>query len=160
MPLTRSMVPSKEEPSVDEDLEEVDTEDEEVEAEPEQEAEQEEGLDVTNKEVKAWLRQINLWEFSRIAWQTWRENPNAKVQYAHIYTNKGYLTEKVEVTPCMFSEVFCLPHSQSPKLKKISDAFMKAKFGPPEGTRGYYMVRNSLRIEPSTSLGIWQRYVF
>ena len=60
-----------------------------------------------------------------------------------IHTNKGYLTEKVEVTPRMFSEVFCLPHSQSLKLKKISDAVMKTEFGPPEGTRGYYMVRNS-----------------
>ena len=141
MPFTRSMILQKEEYSGEEEADEsISGKDE---AEMEVEAESEEGLDVYDRDAESWLQRIGLLEFARLPWSLWRDNPNAEVQFAHIKTNKGWLTDKLQVSAELFSEVFKLPHVQTPKLKKMSNSIMKSEFGGEEGTRNYYMVQNS-----------------
>ena len=99
-------------------------------------------MDVPDRDAEAWLKRIGLVDFARLPWNLWRDNRNVEVQYAHIKTNKGLLTDKLEVTAELIAEVFKVSHVQTPKLKKMSDAVMKSEFGAPEGTRSYYMVKN------------------
>ena len=106
------------------------------------ETESEEVLDVYDQDAKSWLRRIGLLEYARLPWQLWRDSPNAEVQLAHIKTKKGWLTDKLQVSVQLFADVFKLPHVQMQKLKKISDSVMRSEFGPSEGTRNYFMVRN------------------
>ena len=55
------------------------------------------------------------------------------------------------MTPLLVAEVFKLPMQTAPKLRKISDSIMKMEFGPPQGARGYYMVKNVEKLQ-STNL--------
>lgn len=58
----------------------------------------------------------------------------AEQQLCHLRENHGYITVEMEVTPQWVAKVMpqLVTNMQGPKLKKISDAIMKADFGPPD----------------------------
>ncbi|MCO5600240.1 hypothetical protein L7F22_054350 [Adiantum nelumboides] len=105
-----------------------------------------EGLDLHDEETKVWLQRIGLYEFAHLPWEEWQQNTYAEQQMQCLRDNKGYITEDTEVTTKMVAEVFKLPNKQGAKLRKMTDSIMKGEFGPPEGTRSYYMVRNADKL--------------
>ncbi|MCO5612765.1 hypothetical protein L7F22_067035 [Adiantum nelumboides] len=102
-----------------------------------------EGLDLHDEETKVWLQRIGLYEFAHLPWEEWQQNTYAEQQMQCLRDNKGYITKDTEVTTKMVAEVFKLPNKQGAKLREMTDSIMKGEFGPPEGTRSYYMVRNA-----------------
>ncbi|MCO5613387.1 hypothetical protein L7F22_067663 [Adiantum nelumboides] len=105
-----------------------------------------EGLDLHDEETKVWLQRTGLYEFAHLPWEEWQQNTYAEQQMQCLRDNKGYITEDTEVTTKMVAEVFKLPNKQGAKLRKMTDSIMKGEFGPPEGTRSYYMVRNADKL--------------
>lgn len=100
-------------------------------------------IDLHEDETRVWLKRIGLLEYAQLPWSAWQQNKFAEEQIKHLRGNSGYITEDKEVTTKLVAEVFKLPNQQGAKLKKITDTIMKGEFGPPEGTRAYYMVRNA-----------------
>ena len=105
--------------------------------------EQEACLDLSDPETEAWLRRIKLWEFANLPWSEWEKNPCAKEQFDYLKSTGGFVTQQMQVTPSYVAAAFQLPHTKDPSVLKVTDQMMRMEFGSPEGTKGYFMVRNA-----------------
>ncbi|MCO5590814.1 hypothetical protein L7F22_044789 [Adiantum nelumboides] len=99
-------------------------------------------LDVHDQEMEVWLHQVGLYDYACLPWALWERNEFAKLQLCQLRENASYNMPDKDVSPKLVAEVFKVAQNPLHKVKKVTDAVMRAEFGLREGSQAYYMVRN------------------